>query len=529
MQALGSSTDSYYGSTDSTEVLENTYGSPDFEHLRDPAQTIVQSPLSRLHEITLAQEDVSQARKDLLVERSKTKSAGEAVRLQRIVTGNIEGQLLSALRESCNANAEALPASIANAYERVIQERDRLGSIEDSYIEAERALGGSEWMFMQKEDMLYQYHFPDLRAHMESTLPKHDARTDSRPPPPPPDPVLLGEQTILVHNAPPPPPLPPPPPEIRSLNSREPEDVTEPPSTTQIQQNSKLPLENQYKAAVTELDNLRKEFDSLRSQQSEVLDLELGNRISHAKLSEHRVDSQKFFNYYTNLLEKLAEKEVQVQQLRVKKWGPPDLDADLSRRTPDEWMLDFVKTNSMERKMYMNALEDTGISISHGDPLDEWSDRYWFSCTTDCSSYDGQHSTQVLGNQHNSTSSTGNDMDGSAQRSATPEGYPATQQSQRSVPSLTSEEGLSQFKGHEVHTGRLAHFATKSDSAAHCPVSAKPSTQSTDLRILNRPPESLYHRRRKSTSAIFEQRDATESGENFVNMPHLIQGQLCVN
>lgn len=504
MQAQGSWTDSSYGSIDSTEGLQH---GPDIELSRNTARTIVESPLSRLHESILVQEDISQARKDLLVERSKARSAGEAVRSQRIVTGNIEGQFLSTLRQFYNAKSEALPRSITEAYERVIQERDRLGSIEDSYFEAERTLGGSEWRFMQKEEMLYQYHFPDLRAHMDSTLPNYDSRTDSRPPPPP-DPIILGTQTVLVHNAPPP---PPPPPKL-SLESLEPADMTAPPTIIQFESNSEVQLEYQYKSAVMELDDLRKEFDSLRPQQSEVLDfLEFGKRRTHIEASENRVRSQILFEKYSTLLAKIAEKEVEVQHLRQAKCGFPKIDADMSRRMSDEWMLNYVKTNPMERKIYMNVLEDTGVIMPHGDSLDEWSERLWFSHATESSSGDGQDFTEAIGNRHHSNSSASSDGEGYVQTKATPEGdvRPAIQQSRQSLPLLASEETFTHFQDHEIHQGRFAHGAAKSDTAGHYSGSAEPTSHSTDVRISGRPSESLNHHRSKSNPAIF---DVTQKG-----------------
>ncbi|KAF2439047.1 hypothetical protein P171DRAFT_525612 [Karstenula rhodostoma CBS 690.94] len=484
MQAQASSTDPFCGSTDSTEVPE--HGS-DVRILSNFAQSVVISPLSRLHEVTLAQEDVSRARQDLLVERSKTRSAGEAVRLQRIVTGNVEGQLLNALREFYNANAKAFPASITEAYGKAIQERDRLGSIEDGYFEAERTLGGSEWRFMQKEEMLYQYHFPDLRAHMDSALSKY---TDP-PPPPPPDPVLIGNQTVLVHNAPP----PPPPPHTLPLDSREPVVVVEPSPINRSMPNSVVQLEEQYKSAVTELDNLRKEFDSLRPQQSELLELEFGKRRTHIEASEHRVRSQVLFEQYSTLLTKLAEKEVEVQHLRQTRWGTPDINTDMSRRMSDEWMLDYVKTNPMERKMYMNVLEETGILMPHGDSLDEWSERYWFSHATNSSSADGPDSIQAVGNRPHTDSSTSSNMDKSVQTNATPQGYdlPTTQPAPQQSPLLILDKASSHSRDYEICSERFAYGAPKSDTASHPSDPAEPNFHPTDLWV---PKHSSDHMKR---------------------------------
>lgn len=524
MQALGSSDTLFYGSNDSTEVLEHTYSGPDLGLPKDFARSIVESPLSKLHEIALFQDDVSQARKDLLVERSKTKSAGDAVRSQRIVTGNIEGQLFNALRDFYNTNIGTLPPAIAQVYERVIQERDRLGSIEDSYIEAERALGGSEWRFMQKEAMLYQYHFPDLRALMDSIIPQAYPRTEMRPPPPPPpDPVLLGPQTVLVYDAPPPPP--PHPPEIQSLNSGEPSIMTGLRPTTQVEPTLEASLNTQYRTAVDELETLRKDFDSLRPKQSELLETELEERITHAEAPEHRVRSQELFEQYSTLLDKLVKKEVQVQRLRHKIWEYSSSKNDLGRRMPDEWMLNNFKTNFMDRKIYMNVLEDTGIPI----PLawEEMSERYWWPNTTDSSSGDGHN--QAVEHRSISTSSISSDDDRSVQTSATFQGQPPIQGSRRSVVSWASEEIFPCVGSHGVATESSAHRTKESVPDGQRPFLVKRNAHSIDLQRPGRPLESPNHHRRKSTSAKLEQQTDTETHENVVATPFFLHRRLCVS
>jgi hypothetical protein len=491
MQVQGSPTYWSYGSADSNGAPEI---GPDVELVKIPAENAVLTPLNTWNEITIIQEDVSRARQDLLVERSKTRSAGEAVRLQRMATGDVEGQLLNALRDYYNSTTGSFPPSITEAYERVIHERDRLGAIEDSYFEAERTLGGSEWKFMQKEEVLYQYHLPDLLARQDLPLPELDV--DSRPPPPP-DPILLGNDTVLVHDAPP----PPPPPQTTQLTSRGPLSVTESLLKTQSTLSPELQTEDQYRVAVAELDSLRKEFDSLRPEQCELLEQEW-KRKPYVEASEYRVRSQVLFERYSTLLDRLSEKEVEVQLLHQTRLRAPDMS--------DEWMLNYAKTSPMERHRYMNVLEQTGvISTTHDDSLDEWSELYWFSQALKSSLDDGQDAVKAVGNRPYRTSSTSRDISDSAKNNATPESHiqgPA-QPSPQSLPLLVLDEDISQSQDNQRCSRSFTHDHL--DSAK--PYISKRASESWNP-LHWRP---FLHRRSKSVSAMFEQRDAADSGGGF--------------
>lgn len=528
MQALGSSNNSFYGSEYSTEVQERIYSSQDVGPPIDPAHSIPESPLSRLEEITHFQEDVSQARKDLLVERSKTRSAGDAVRSQRIVTGGLEGQLLNALRKFYNDNIEALPPAITEVYEKIIQERDRLGSIEDDYFEAERTLGGSEWRFMQKEEMLYQCHFPELRAFMDSIVPKNDFRSVLRPPPPP-DPVLLGAQAVIVYNAPPPPPPPPPlhSSHMQSLTSYEPVVATETPPKMKIDSSPETSLDSQYKSAVEELETLRRHLDSLRPEQSALLDCELKG-FTHAGASEHRVRSQELFEQYSSLLERLVEKEVQVQHLRHKTWESPDQNGDLGRRRSEEWMLNNVKSNSLERKIYFNVLADSGILPPYGESVDEMSERYWFSRMSDSTSDDGQHSIQAVEDEAISNPSTRCDDFRSVRANARHENHLTVQESRQSVACSALIEKSSNLESHGIATEVAAHGTTANVLDGQQPVLLKQNTHSTDLQVPAPILESLIHHRRESNPTILERKPVPDTHGNVYEKPYFLNKHMFV-
>lgn len=463
--------------------MDSTYG-PTFGNVKNEigtnvdlsnrtAESVIVSSQTKLHDITLAQEDLSRARQDLLVERSKTRSAAEEVRFQRMVTGNMEGQFLSMLRGFYNSNSKKFPPAIEETYGRVKEERDRLGTIEDDYFNIERTLGGSEWRFMQKEMMLYQWQLPDLLAQLNAKSARHATNSLLRPPPPP-DPVLLGDGVVLVHDPPPPPPpLSPHPVATRELR--------EPPGTTSLLPSypSKPEIEaqkidNDYRMAVAELDSLRREFESLRPQQAELLDLESGLRKPHLNASFIRVRSQELFERYSDLLMKLSACEVRVQSLRQMRIEIPDISSNINGRMSDEWMLDCVKINAMERKLYANIREENGIPISQGNSLDESAEQYWFSQKNDSSSStDGYVSRESFGQESRSLTPPASENNVCQQSDESSATRPATRP--RSYPHSICDKETS------------FHHRSKSTSAISNPPKLKPHRQDLETLLLRIP------------------------------------------
>jgi hypothetical protein len=372
---------------------------------------------TKLEEVARSQEMLREAREMLLVERSQVRATGEAVHKQRTATGDAEVQFMNHLRAFVHEHDKDLPDVLVAAYDQVIDQRDKLGAMEEEYLQAERTLGGSEWTFGQKERVFYQY---DIRRIVpdddKSTTPygfQHNSVAPRQPIPQPPlpPPPVLDENVIIVHGAPPPPPPPPPPLEITATFVR---DAPSPPPPANWPHTSGT-VHQLYQAALTDLDQLRRDFNSLRSQQSRLLDISPHRSRYHPdatlKLSGH----SNFYNTYSELLGKMAECEVKVQHLKQESMRYETLHTLLSRRMSDpihmdkraasplgtitraqtdgvlptaldnasiklrirEWLLDYMKNSTVERAMYVNILEAVGIPVSEMNPLEECAVQYW--------------------------------------------------------------------------------------------------------------------------------------------------------
>ncbi|KAF1971094.1 hypothetical protein BU23DRAFT_200266 [Bimuria novae-zelandiae CBS 107.79] len=369
---------------------------------------------AKVEEIRCSQEILSNARQNMLVERSRIRSRAEDVRSQRMTTGDAVANFMNHLREFFNENRDLLPPSITKAYEKVVQERDRLGPDEDdfsqaeqSYLREERSLDGQEWKFQQEERFMYQYQLPDLFTQIDSTTLFHNGQRSppqlSLPfpplPPPPPPPVLEKGSTLVSNPPPPPPPL--------SLDAEE--TAHESQLSPTVFEDFPVPrnVEQEYHSAASELDRIRREFDSLRPYQSELLEQgETKDGIPTNTPIEFR-------EKYMSLLKELSESEVKVQRLRLENMQVRTPKAQYSRRASDslrkygpsfdtitraytdgavpstydnaairsrirEWS-GRITYNVIEKSVYRNMLESKGISVPDLASLDPSSGQYWHS------------------------------------------------------------------------------------------------------------------------------------------------------
>lgn len=401
----------------------------------------VPSPQVMFREISRLQEDVNRLREHLLVERAKLRLTGEAVRKQRFQTSNMEGKLLASLRVFVNDNRIHLPPSIEEAYEKVEQARDSLGTMEDDYLLDERALGAAERLFMQKENTFYQHQLPELFTRIASSFaqqrvqPSNHSHPSPPPPPPPLDPIVLGDGMILVHDAPPPPP-PSPPLLSNSTSYGSPEGS--PLSTIQrIELNSNPhDVEMQYVLAKAELEDLRKEFDSLRPRQSEMIKHEFDSGRKDFRTPTDYTYSSDFEEKYSEVLSRLSACEVKVQRLHTETAqfrGTPEklqrrrsapLQAHKLNHSPltsmvraqtvvapgeydkiqmesrvREWLLEYSRNNPIERNVYANILKTEGIKISDEDSLKERTEEYWPTGVANRTSIlAGDSSVNIFGN-----------------------------------------------------------------------------------------------------------------------------------
>lgn len=391
---------------------------------RLPSKDLAQMQ-AQIEELGRLQENLAQIREKLLVERTKLRYTGEAVRQQRIKMGNMEGQLMSFLRRYIHESPTALPSSIMDAYEKVEEARDEMGIIEDDFIQNERAVGVAEQSFTQKENMFYQHQFPNIFNKLTTDPYQQYTASDEPlppppPPPPPPDPVNLAGDLVLVHDAPPPPPMFAP--YIGVPGS--PRDSQTFPIQPREAFETARDVEVEYNMAMTELESLRKEFDSFRPRQSELLERNNASVQRDFKLPNYHAIHSDFEEEYSKVLSKLLDCEVKAQRLRVKTAkfrGFPEVpkrrQSDLVRTagvtalpaplmiraqtvvSPDEynstemrlrvreWILEYSRNNPIERKIYTNILEKLGVVVFDGDAMKERTEEYWSFGATNSSSF----------------------------------------------------------------------------------------------------------------------------------------------
>jgi len=418
----------------------------------------VNSPASvcaKLDEVAQQRVVLSHAREALLVERSKLRSSANTVRKYRMATGDAEVQFMNVSREFFQKNDEALPHALVVAYNRVVEERDALGCIETEYLDAERALGGSEWRFMERESDFY-HKIQDAVGKLQ-TITGHGLQASiarypppppppilppppppllpppppptltgniivqGAPPPPPPPPPTISGNIIIVQGAPPPPPPPPPLPSgnIRIVQGAPPPPPPRPPPGTSFEIRQKVPIpppsgvNRMYQENLSELQRLNKDFDSLRSTQSQLLDVTHGRSRMRPDETLDLPDSRGFYNTYSGLLDRIADYEVKLSRLKREDMQYENLEYEIRRRmsepapadgvasmvndnraytdgfihTPmndlnvklriQQWLLDYMKNSTIERTMYFNILAAVGIPISNINSLEECADQYW--------------------------------------------------------------------------------------------------------------------------------------------------------
>ncbi|KAH7112798.1 hypothetical protein B0J11DRAFT_180037 [Dendryphion nanum] len=144
------------------------------------------NPLSlirpKVEELSRSQQELSADRADLVDEREAFTSQGKDIRHQRIRTVAAEVQLMDAFRRAFNDASFPMPQDVVAAFQHVQEERDKLGPMEQEYLEADENLGASEWSLLEKEDRLYQF---DLRDLLQSTTVYSDVSDHDEPSPRP--------------------------------------------------------------------------------------------------------------------------------------------------------------------------------------------------------------------------------------------------------------------------------------------------------------------------------------------------------
>ncbi|KAF2279829.1 uncharacterized protein EI97DRAFT_188260 [Westerdykella ornata] len=321
-------------------------------------------PLSQIREqlrhISQNQENLNDAREELLVERSAVQSRGKRLRAQRIRTRNAEAAFMTAARDFYKEAGCAFPLALSAAYETVKAEDDKLGTMEVEYSEKEEALGGKEWEFSEQETSFYQY---DLQE-------------------------LIGRTLTYEHDY----------------------DGKQAPQTDA---NTTLPLLLfcQFQETVSRHGQLMRRFNALRDRQAGLLETRDDLTLESPYV--------RFFDEYSQILSDIMDCDVKIGQLKqelmrhgipapmilspgsaasldwekLQKQMPPNslLDGSvpnslygfpISSRVP-EWLLSCMKGSALERRSFLNILEERlGLPEGSQTQYDWWDDcvtRLWLS------------------------------------------------------------------------------------------------------------------------------------------------------
>jgi hypothetical protein len=299
---------------------------------------------ARVEELANQQEIVAELREQVLVDRGKNKTSSKHVRRQREVVGNMEVKLMDAFRQHYNSLATPLPISLTSAYISVENERDKLVHLEDQYIHMQDALGAAEWDLMDAETELYQSHLRQLIPDGDETEISESVETDI--------PLSIPLSTTIEPS-----------------------------------------LEVQHQVIVEDHDRLVRQFQDLRRDYSIAMHVETNE-------NDHDIGSNEIcaipFHLFDSVITQMIDFEVLIRGLRSQLapeegpmisevrhrsdagLNPKDWTEDVlliprahsdggirhvSNKSPnkhyvDHWLLECLKTSSMERTQYKNILQD---------------------------------------------------------------------------------------------------------------------------------------------------------------------------
>ncbi|KAF2646176.1 hypothetical protein P280DRAFT_475101 [Massarina eburnea CBS 473.64] len=372
----------------------------------------------KIADLAHEQESLSKTRKDVLVERTAVLSSGKAAQAQRAVTSNAEAQFMNLFRDFFHRHQDDFSDALKIAYNKVVEERDKLGWMDEEYFQAERSLGGSEWLLMEQEDTLYQYQLQTVFDEDDLSISEHHATAEttrglspsllslSPPPPPPPPsaPYLLNTDVIIVHGAPTP-PLPP----LSSHTCHTMGDDTASADSMEPTLLESQDVIQQYEATLSDLCRLKREFDALRPEQTKLLESRSPGDEQHSDTTMPTRNPD-FYHRYSSVLTKISKCEVQILHLKEQYIRCSQSRSFLDAQVPsgrsvysndimtkvggdrtlafgayqstiedriEDWLLELLRSNAIERTIYLNILERWGISFSRDASLQDGPEEYW--------------------------------------------------------------------------------------------------------------------------------------------------------
>jgi hypothetical protein len=255
---------------------------------------------------------------------------------------------MDAFRKTMNTLGSEIPSALTSAWDSVQVESNKLGPMEEDYLQAEEVLSGQEWTFMEMEEDFYH---PDETAELFSDLVpdqfEDSAQSDYK--------------------------------------------------LAQSQQEASTPLDkNEYQAAVTKYDILTSEFDSLRLPLVEFAENLSERRDSDLPYLQRWCqpwEAPAVFEIYSDLLDRIIATELKVRRLRntpspslaielptfaarrqtfpsapADEFLPENLDGDRM----NDWLLDVLDNSVLERRQFCDVLDSLFISTSELHSTQNW-------------------------------------------------------------------------------------------------------------------------------------------------------------
>jgi hypothetical protein len=349
-----------------------------------------------LGEMSNTQTLLSSTRKELLIERERVKTAAGEVRQKRVNAGNAEARFMNHVREFVNNHLEQLPSTLLEAYDKVRETRDGLGEAEADYLQDEEDLTGAEWMFMNRENRFYQFDINRILSSPQLINPAfpqvQPSETVSKPPihdlPPCPVGSLSPSQVSKL-------PPPPPPPHIWTSSL---------PLMPHVSMSASLlaPIGREH-PAVKELKTLRREFgklsqresydfewagengaflaeeDKVREDQvtastSDNRDVLLDIFNPEAKAQETKMEEldlalnesipTRRYSDSTHLFSSKSSLSAPIRRTQTERATPFNRCSPATGNKIREWSLTHLKQSAVQKRLYLNALEDNGIDSS---------------------------------------------------------------------------------------------------------------------------------------------------------------------
>jgi len=423
------------------------------------SQDLVDGFQARLRDAARRQGEVAKARQQLLLQREKVRASAQTIREQRLIAGDSEATYMNTLRQWANKGDRQLSAT-TQAYARVEDERNALGVLEADHIEAERALTGAEWTFMELEDDFYQIDLQEiLEQHILITQLQRRASVGalpSAPPPPPPPPKveLTSFPSVTFPNTTLPPCAPPRDLDIRTIHPPPPEHFDK----------------ESYQISMTELSKTRTEFKGLRQEQAQRLgELDMDISVEDVERYDDPLSSD-FAAIYFLVLDKLIELEVKVLlckggclqrevRLSVERCSKIESMVPMSQlkegvvrclpeRTSvepkiEEWLWGGFEDILVHRLLYLNTVAAYGPQNIDFDSIEDWAATRWHLSSEDYDTHDEDDHVTTINHSIENSASLDSEKPKSVHEATVQQSGPSpTTQKPRSLTSVPEHIGL---------------------------------------------------------------------------------------